>query len=149
MISKKQLTRNYDTLFASDYTQAISDNLDHLLMQVNIFMKDYKFGVEVTSGWRPAAVNASTKGAAPKSNHMVGLAMDLLDADGNLMSYVLAHLQEATELGLYFEDFRWTKNWVHIQTCSPKSKNRIYKPSEALPPCPQKWNGKYDSKFNK
>ena len=149
MITKRQLLRTYDTLFAEDYTPQISDNLDAVVEKVNQFLAKYTGPVLVNSGWRPAAVNSSTMGAAPKSNHMVGLAVDLSDVDGKIMAYVLNNLDLALKLGLYFEDWRWTKTWCHIQIIAPKSKKRIFRPSEALASAPQRWSGSYDSRFDK
>lgn len=80
------------------------------------------------SGWRPAAVNASTPGAAPQSHHMRGEAMDVWDHDRMLAHWVLANLHIAADIGLWFEDFRTTPTWVHGQIVPPKSGLRIFIP---------------------
>lgn len=149
MITKSDLLAGRDSSFASEYTDAISDNLDEVVEKVNQFLDNFAGNIKVTSGWRPASMNGMVKGALPKSNHITGNAVDLSDKDNKLMDYILANLDKATALGLYFEDFRWTPTWCHVQTVPPKSRKRIYVPSSALALAPNRWNGKYDSKYDK
>jgi hypothetical protein len=149
VISKDELLMGRDKLFPQDYTQQISDNLDDLLEKIKKVRAAYGKPMKVASGWRPPAVNAGTKNAAPNSNHMTGHAVDIADADGALWTWVLQNLQLMTDLGLYMEDKRWSPTWVHFQNLPPKSKKRIYVPSAALAPAPNIWNGQYDSKWDK
>ena len=149
MISKDELLQGRDETFKDEYTQQISDNLDDLLEAMNKVRAAYGKPMKVTSGWRPASINGMVKGAAPKSNHMVGLACDIFDGNGDLMRWVLNNLKMMSDLGLYLEDFRWTPNWVHFQCVPPKSRKRIFVPSEALALAPTKWDGHYDTKWDK
>jgi hypothetical protein len=149
VISKDELLIGREKLFQQDYTQQISDNLDELLEKLNKIRLEYGEPMKVASGWRPPAVNASTKNAAPNSNHMTGHAADIADSDGKLWKWVISNLEFISDLGLYMEDKRWTPTWVHFQNLPPKSKKRIYIPSAALALAPNIWDGKYNTKFDK
>lgn len=149
MITKAELLQGRDKLFASDYTQQISDNLDVLLEKLNVIRAAYGQPISVSSGWRPLAVNQSTANASKNSNHLTGLAADLKDMDGRLWDWCLQNLDLLTASGLYLEDKRWTSTWVHMQCVAPSSKKRIFIPQKGLPPFPQLFNGKYDSRYDK
>lgn len=82
----------------------------------------------VNSGWRPAAVNAATKGAAKKSNHMLGLACDVSDPTGSLDKWCMANLHELEEIGLWMEHPSATPGWCHLQTVPPGSGRRVFTP---------------------
>lgn len=143
-ISKDELLKGRDKTYASDYTQQISDNLDELLPIINQVRSTYGIPMTVTSGWRPPSLNASTPGAANHSLHEEGLAVDILDADGKLLAWVLQNLPMIKDLGIYLEDFRWTPNWVHFGIRPPKSGHRIFVPSSAPAKAPDRWDGIYD-----
>jgi hypothetical protein len=147
-ITKNELLMNRDKTHATEYTQEISDNLDKLLIAMNKVRTAYNKPMNVSSGWRPAAINAGIQGAAKKSNHMIGLACDIRDADGQLWKWCLDNLQLLKDCGLYLEDRRWTKTWVHFQLKSPASGNRIFRAYASEPPNPELWDGVYDKKFN-
>lgn len=148
MISKEELTKGRDTEYQDEYTQEISDNLDELLIVLNKVRTAYGKPMSINSGWRPAAINGSTPGAAAHSLHMMGLAADIADADGEVMKWVLDHLDLMQELGIYMEDFCWTPTWTHLGIRPPKSGKRIFVPSAARATAPDRWDGKYDSKYD-
>ena len=148
MISKAELLQGRDKTFKDEYTQQISDNLDDLLVVLNKLRAAYNKPMTVTSGWRPASINGMINGAAPKSNHITGNACDFADKDGSLFNWCLANLQLLKDLGLYLEDPKWTKNWLHVQNTKPSSGKIIYTPSSALPTNPTAWSGIYDSRFD-
>jgi hypothetical protein len=85
-------------------------------------------GTYVNSGFRPAAVNAGIPNAAPRSNHMKGLAIDLNDPEGALDDWCMANLKVLEEIGLWLEHPGSTKGWCHIQAISPRSGNRVFYP---------------------
>lgn len=147
MFTKEEFLMGRDKQYPSEYTKEISDNLDKLLEVMNKVRSAYGKPMTVSSGWRPAAINSATSGAAAKSNHMIGLAVDIKD-DGSVRKWVLDNLQLMKDLGLYFEDWRWTPTWCHFQIVPPKSGKRIYVPSTAPAKEPNAWSGKYDSKFD-
>lgn len=147
-ISKDELLKGRDKDYASDYTQEISDNLDKLLIPLNKMREAYGSPLICNSGWRPPSINAATPGAASHSAHCMGLAADIADPDGKLMNWVLANLELMKELGFFFEDFRWTPNWVHFGLRKPSSGKRIFIPNANRPTAPNRWDGKYDPSFD-
>jgi hypothetical protein len=148
MITKRELLMDRDKSFPKEYTSEVSNNLDKLLVAINIVRAAYGKPMRVTSGWRPAGVN-SIIGGANRSNHMLGLAVDIADPNGELAKWLLNNLDVVSKAGLYLEDFRWTKGWVHFQIVAPKSGKRIFIPSTAPATQPNVWDGKYDPAFDK
>jgi len=147
-LTKDDLLMGRDKTHASEYTAEVSENLDKLLIVINKIQDLYGKKMKVNSGWRPAGINASIAGAAKKSNHMLGLAVDIGDADGEVMKWVLSNLDKMKEIGVYLEDWRHTPTWTHFQIIPPKSGNRIFIPSSAPAPAPNRWIGKYSAKYN-
>lgn len=133
-----------DKQYPKDYTKEISDNLDKLLIPINEIRTAYGKPMTVTSGWRPPQVNAATSGAATKSKHMIGLAVDIQDKDNDIMNWALANLKLLKKLDIYLEDFRWTPGWVHFQLGKPASGKRIFIPSTTKALAPDRWNGEYN-----
>lgn len=148
-LTKDELLKGRDKQYPMDYTQIISDNLDRLLVPMNKARDAYGHPMVVNSGWRPPAINAATPGAAAHSKHMVGLAVDIADPNGDVRRWVLANLDLMQELCLYFEDWKWTPGWTHFQLGGPASGKRIFVPSTAAPTAPTAWDGKYDEKYDK
>ena len=73
-------------------------------------------GSIVSSGWRPADINAATPGAALRSLHMRCLAIDLFDADGDLDDWLFSVADTVLkDLGLWMEHPAATKGWAHVQ----------------------------------
>lgn len=86
-------------------------------------------GTIVTSGWRPADINAATPGAALRSLHMSCEAIDLYDPDGDLDDWLLASADTVLrDLGLWLEHPAATKGWAHVQTRPPRSGRRVFYP---------------------
>ena len=148
MISKDEVLMGRDKAYPDEYTQEISDNINLLLVPMNQIRQAWNQPMRVNSGWRPAAINAKTPGAAAHSKHMEGLAVDISDVSGDLMRWVLDNLQMMKDLGIYFEDFRWTPTWVHFQLGAPKSGKRIFVPNSQPPLAPDRWDGIYDHSFD-
>jgi hypothetical protein len=96
---------------------------DGIEMQINPNSKS-----PVSSGWRPAAINGSTPGAAAKSKHMTCEACDLYDPDGEIDEWALANPESLADLGLWQEHPSATKGWAHFQTVPPRSGNRVFYP---------------------
>lgn len=149
MLTMAELTMGRDKQYPQDFTKAVQQNLTVLLEKMNVIRKAYGKPMTVSSGWRPATINAATPGAAKTSKHIVGLAADIADTDCALWSWCLENLDLIQELGLYLEDKRYTKTWVHFGIGAPASGKRIFKPSSAAPPAPHLFDGKYDSKYDK
>jgi len=87
-------------------------------------------GTIISSGWRPASVNAATPNAAPNSKHMTGQAIDLYDPDGDLDEWLLTADGQKTmaDLGLWHEHPSATKGWAHVQSLPPRSGRRTFYP---------------------
>jgi hypothetical protein len=84
----------------------------------------------VNSGWRPPSLNARLKGAAPRSKHMTGQAVDIGDDSGDLGRLFASILGQRMleEAALFMESPSKTPRWVHFQTVPPKSGKRIFIP---------------------
>ncbi len=131
----------------------IQCNIKHLHKVVNVIRQRYGKPMTVTSGLRLPEHNDATSNAAKRSAHLTGEAIDVRDVDGSLMRWVLQNLSLMQELGIYIEDFRWTRSktkgyWVHLGTRKPSSGRRIFIPSMAPAETPDVWSGKYDPKFD-
>ena len=152
MLTKDEILMGRDKQYAADYTPEISANVDDLLMRMNLVRGKYGKPMSPSSGWRPPAVNAGTKGAAKASNHMLGNAVDIKDPNGDLARWVLENLDVIQEAGLWLEDFRWTKGWVHFQRVPPGSGKRIFIPYADVTKNPMNnpdiWDGTYDHKYD-
>lgn len=105
-----------------------SQNLQKLLVAVNLFRLHYGKPMFVSSGYRPAAINAKTKGAAKKSNHMSCLACDFKDTDGAIDKFCTDNLNILEACGLWLENPDSTPGWSHLQCVGPKSGKRIFIP---------------------
>ena len=128
-----------DLAYPDDMSAEIRNNAAELVSKVNLLLfsmaqdgvplkVDPTTGSLSHSGWRPPAVNAATKGAAKKSNHMVGLADDLFDPDGALDAWCLTNLHVLEEIGLWLEHPDATPGWCHVQIRPPRSGSRVFQP---------------------
>lgn len=82
----------------------------------------------VSSGWRPAAVNKTIKGAALKSKHMTGQAIDLADPSGDIGRWCIDNQNALEQVGLWLENPASTPTWCHLQIVAPRSGNRVFQP---------------------
>lgn len=103
-------------------------NVNTIVPRVNDLLERFGEKREVSSGYRPPAINKKTPNAAKKSNHMLCLACDLEDPDGKLDEWCLANLDVLEEIGLWLESPKYTPNWVHVQCVPPRSKKRVFIP---------------------
>lgn len=127
-----------DKKYAKDLTDAIRANAEITVSKVNLLLfVATKGGVIlaansrhtlVNSGWRPPAINASIKNAAPKSWHMTGQACDISDPTGSLDKWCLDHPGELEKIGLWQESPASTPGWCHVQTVAPRSGHRVFIP---------------------
>ena len=124
MITMKEILRNGEEL----YTLPVSThkNLIKLHTIMNVVRRAYGKPMVVTSGYRSPSYNKSI-GGSPKSAHCNGLALDVRD-DGKIKDWIKDNIELMELLGLYFEDFNFTKTWVHFTIRPPKSGNRFFRP---------------------
>lgn len=128
MISLPEFWMGRDKTHAKDLTQEIRDNAALTVAKVNNLLAIAKIDAKVTSGWRPPAINAGVKGAAKKSRHMTGQAVDLADPKGDLDRWCLDNVAELERIGLWLEHPDATPTWCHLQTVPPGSGRRVFRP---------------------
>lgn len=128
MITLQDYWMGRDTQYPDDLTPEIEANAAELIARVNKLLESFGEDRMVNSGWRPPAVNASVRGAAVKSKHMLGLAVDLADPDGELDDWCMDNLGELERVGLWLEHPSATKNWCHLQSVPPRSGKRVFYP---------------------
>lgn len=117
-----------DQLHRAELTRELRSNARETLRRVNRLLRRSGIVTRVSSGWRPAAINAQVPGAAAGSKHITCLAIDLDDRDGALDAWCMANLAVLEELGLWLEHPAATPGWCHLQTCPPRSGNRVFEP---------------------
>jgi len=126
VISRAEVLMGRDKDYPLDKEQEA--NLAILLERVNKLRALYNKPMTVTSGYRPAAINAGVAGAAKRSNHILCAACDFRDSDGAIDAWCLTNLDKLAEIGLWLESPDHTPNWCHVQIFPPKSGNRVFKP---------------------
>lgn len=139
MITINDYWMGRDKQFPGDLTEQIAQNAMLTVMRVSeLLARALKAGVTlennprtgnvVASGWRPYGVNAATPGAAPKSKHMTGQALDVYDPDGDLDEFCLDNPEVLQTIGLWQEHPGATKGWCHLQIVPPNSGKRVFWP---------------------
>lgn len=110
----------------------IDANLLILLEKINKVRDLYGIPMVVSSGLRSQeqqnSLIAAGKSNAPKSKHLTGQAVDILDPDKKLQEWCKENVDKLEEIGLWMEDFSATPNWVHFQIVPPHSGNRFFIP---------------------
>lgn len=124
-----------DQQFPQELTEEITNNLIILLEKVNALLWELKIDkVTVSSGWRPAAINAGVANSAKRSHHMTGKAVDIMDDKAqSLASKILTQPDLLKKYDLWLEDPASTKgkntNWVHLDIGTRKDRSlRMFKP---------------------
>ncbi len=117
-----------DREYHAELTPELRANARETVRRVNRLLKRAGFTRRITSGWRPATVNATVPGAAKGSKHISCIAIDLEDKDGALDAWCMAHLDALEEIGLWLEHPDATRDWCHLQTLPPRSGNRVFEP---------------------
>lgn len=128
MISLSEYFMGRDDKYGSELTDELRWNASSTVDRVNQLLEAFGESRKVSSGWRPAGVNASTPGAAKKSKHMTCQACDLEDVDGRLDDWCMDHLEALERIGLWLESPAHTKTWCHVQIVPPNSGKRVFIP---------------------
>lgn len=128
MITRDEILKGRE--INSPLTPQLEANLEKLLIAVNKLRLAYGKPMFVSSGYRPAEINAAV-GGSKKSAHMTCQAVDFRDGDGKLTEWCLNNIQVLIDAGLYMEDPEFTNmgpniRWVHVQI--RPTKKRIFKP---------------------
>ncbi len=128
LITLHEFLMGRDQAYAADFTAEVAANAQRTVERVNALLQAGGFDGHVNSGWRPPAVNGATKGAAPHSRHMLGLACDLLDPGGLIDRWCLEHPDALERIGLWQESPGSTPGWCHVQIVPPASGHRVFIP---------------------
>ena len=134
MITLTDYYAGRDKQYPNELTDYIRENASQIVARANLLVTAYREDTGdsdphyVTSGWRPPQVNAGISNAAPRSKHMLGLAIDLADPEGELDDWCMDNLDVLEQLGLYLEHPSATKSWCHVQCVPPKSGKRVFYP---------------------
>lgn len=125
-------------------SQALIVNSSITASRISMLLKNFGEQRKLTSGYRPPEVNAFVKGAIRGDKHETCEAGDIEDFDGRLAEWCLKNEPILDGIGLWMEDPRWTRTilvgpykqrgWVHLQTVSPPSGNRVFIPYPGNPP---------------
>jgi hypothetical protein len=115
-----------ERLNSDELTKEVKDNAVILLNRVNQLLKELGIvnATTVSSGFRPSSVNAKTKGAAKKSLHMIGKAVDLADPKHEIAHKILARPDLLKKYDLWMEDIVHTPSWVHLD-CGVRSEREL------------------------
>jgi hypothetical protein len=111
-----------------ELTPTIRANAVMTVERANHLLGTSGFNFGLRSGWRPAATNAGIPTAAPKSKHMTGQAVDIIDDEGELDDWCMNNQDVLEQLGLWHEHPSATKGWCHVQIIPPKSGKRTFFP---------------------
>lgn len=114
----------------------IDKNLAILYQRLNdfqaVFMDEGGSPFVITSGLRDEALQTKLidqgKSNAKHSKHLIGAAADIQDKKGLLKKWILENIEYFKGKGLYFEDFNYTKGYVHVQMMPPGSGKMIFIP---------------------
>ncbi|MGA0023933.1 MAG: D-Ala-D-Ala carboxypeptidase family metallohydrolase [Burkholderiales bacterium] len=117
-----------DKPYRAELTRELRANARDTVRRVNRLLKRAGLSAAVSSGWRPAVINATIPGAAMGSKHISCLAIDLEDRSGALDAWCMAHLDVLEEIGLWLEHPDATPGWCHLQTQPPRSGSRVFSP---------------------
>lgn len=113
-----------------ELTKEVKNNINQLVKKINSLFRDleHKEKLTVSSGFRPSDINSAV-GGATKSLHMRGLAVDLVDIDGNIDYTIQSRPDLLKKYDLWLEHPDFTKGWSHIDLG-----NRIDRPIRIFKP---------------
>lgn len=128
MITLAQYFMGRDKKYAAELTDEMRQNAQNTVDLANALLQEFGEERGVNSGWRPAAVNAAVPNAAKKSKHMLCLAIDISDDDGDLDNFCMENQDVLERLGLWLEHPDATPKWCHVQIVPPGSGKRVFRP---------------------
>ncbi len=102
-------------------------NAQLMVAATNALLSRFWEDRKVVSGYRPAAINAKTPGAAPFSKHLTCRAVDLEDKDKALARWCQSRPELLAACGLWMEHPDDTPTWCHLQIVPPGSGKRCFR----------------------
>ena len=121
MITLADYFMGRDREYASELTEELRINAGRMVARANLLLSRAGLERRVTSGWRPAAVNAAVENAAKESRHIVCLAIDIEDGDGALDAWCMANPRALEDIGLWLGHPSATPRWCHVQVVPYRS----------------------------
>lgn len=112
----------------SDVDDITLRNLEDLCRKLN--MLGYAPAMYASSCLRSIKDQKRINPKAMGSSHLYGAAVDIADPTGKFAYWLqtVAGQRKLIEYGLWMEDPKYTKGWVHLQIYAPKSGNRYFIP---------------------
>lgn len=122
----------------------IEGNLGILAQRLTILEEHYGKPFKINDGFRTWESHVATyrliakrKGVPfdesvvpKKSKHLFGQAADIDDDErGTLAKWIQENMDLMERIGFWFEDFRYTRGWVHAQIVPPRSGRRVFIPA--------------------
>lgn len=130
MLTLEAYLMGRDIEYRDEWTLERKSNAIDLIKRVNNLLIALQIpSVEVSSGWRPLAVNMRA-GGAKRSLHMSGKAVDLRDPrPGHLKTLIAQNPTVLLDYGLWMEDPEATPTWCHLDTGIRATRTpRIFRP---------------------
>lgn len=114
----------------SEVDVVILRNLEDLVLKINSL--GYAPPMYATSCLRSIKDQQRINPSAMGSSHLYGCAVDIADPTGELAKWLKNNTRKLEVCGLWMENPKYTQgkngSWVHLQSYSPKSMNRIFNP---------------------
>lgn len=101
-------------------------NLEDLIRKINLL--GYEPPMRASSCLRSLKDQQRINPKAMGSSHLYGAAVDIADPKGELAKWLLEKSYKLETYGLWMENPKSTKGWVHLQTYAPKSMSRVFNP---------------------
>lgn len=125
----------------SPLDEELERNAKITVNRTNDLLDKFRETREVSSGYRPAEINAK-EGGATNSKHLSCEAIDLRDDDRRFGNWCMENLPWLSAIGLWMEHLAYTvevsegavRYWVHLQIIPPRSGNRVFIPRLGPPP---------------
>lgn len=105
-------------------TKEVLDNVRILIPRINDLIKDLPDEIRptgISSGYRPGRHNVAA-GGAPRSGHLTGKAVDLVDPGNRIDTYLDKHPELLVKHNLWREDPKRTDSWVHLDITVRKNR---------------------------
>jgi len=128
VITLAQYLMGRDAEHAAELTEPLRRNAAITVERINALLAHACIECAVSSGWRPAAINAAVPNASPRSRHLTCEAIDLADPGDALDAWCMQHLDVLEAIGLWLEHPAATPGWCHVQTVPPRSGRRVFEP---------------------